>query len=115
MKLRFLAIPIFVACAGSALAQSNQLGPADLTALDTDGDGTVSKAEYDAFAGFAFETMDKDGSGELSPDEVDDFVVGDAFKMLDDDGNGSVSMSEFTAEMDGDFASADEDGDGALD
>ena len=81
----------------------------------TDPQTPVSKAEYDAFAGFAFETMDKDGSGELSPDEVDDFVVGDAFKMLDDDGNGSVSMSEFTAEMDGDFASADEDGDGALD
>ncbi|MCE8522755.1 hypothetical protein KBY24_14705 [Ruegeria pomeroyi] len=115
MKLIYLAVPALIAHAGFALAQSSQFGPENLATLDSDGDETVSKAEYDAFVGFAFETMDKDNSGDLSPDEVDDYVAGDAFRMLDDDGNGLVSLNEFSAEMEEDFSDADQDGDGILD
>ncbi len=114
MKFTYLALPVLIAVAAPAFAEDLTMDVTDLAALDENGDGVVSKEEFDAFTGFAFETIDKDGSGDLSPDEVDDFVIGDAFDMLDDDGNGVVSISEFSAEMEGDFATADQDGDGAI-
>ena len=114
MKNQFLLLASILAVAAPAYAEGLAIDEGDLIALDADGDGAVSKAEYDTFVGFAFEQIDKDGSGALSADEVDDHVVGDAFKMLDDDGDGLVSAREFTAQMNEDFAAADQDGDGSL-
>jgi len=38
--------------------------------MDTDGDGMVSKAEYDANHDKHFKAMDTNGDGKLSPDEM---------------------------------------------
>ncbi len=115
MKSAFLAIPLVVTFSAPAVAQSNNIDDIDLRALDTDGDGAVSSAEFAAFAEFAFDAIDKNSDGSLSPDEVDDHVVGDAFRLLDDDGSGSVSAAEFSSQLEDDFREADEDGDGKLD
>lgn len=114
MKLTYLAVPIFVALGLPALAQQPPLNESHLNALDGNGDGVISRSEFDTFSDFAFEKMDTDGNNALSPDEVDDHVVGDAFEMLDDDGNGSVSAGEFSSQMEEDFNAADKDGDGVL-
>ncbi len=114
MKLLMFAISVLIACAGPALSEQVVLDEGDLAALDQDGDGVVSKAEFEDFAKFAFEQIDKDSSGALSPDEVDDYLIGDAFKILDDDRNGTVSASEFSTQLNEDFTAADKDGNGAL-
>lgn len=114
MKFTYLALPLFVVFAAPLAAQQVSLNEGHLNALDKNGDGEISKSEYDTFSGFAFEKMDKDGNNALSPDEVDDHLIGDAFDMLDDDGNGTVSADEFSTQMDEDFNASDKDGDGIL-
>lgn len=105
----------FLTLTAPALAEGAAIDGGELIALDANGDGAVAKSEYDTFLGFAFEQIDKDGSGTLSADEIDDHVPGDAFKIQNDDGDGSLSASEFTAQMDEDFSTASKDGDGSLD
>ncbi|WP_348540231.1 hypothetical protein [Ruegeria sp. HKCCE4150] len=114
MKVRQLVIPILFACSGTALTEELKMDQSDLSTLDKDGDGAVSKSEYDAFSNYAFDIIDTDNNGELSADEVDDYLAGDAFEILDDDGNGTVSPSEFSTQMSEDFVSGDKDGDGIL-
>jgi Ca2+-binding EF-hand superfamily protein len=55
--------------AGSAGAQVERTGDY-LARMDADGDGRVSQAEYVAWMGYAFEGMDRDRDGVLSPDEL---------------------------------------------
>ena len=61
-----------------------------LKALDLDGDGFVSREEYEA----AFRVMDIDGDGMLSKEE---YFLGGAlpFKKLDKDGDGVITFEEF--------------------
>jgi Ca2+-binding EF-hand superfamily protein len=61
-----------------------------LKALDLDGDGFVSREEYEA----AFRVMDIDGDGKLSKEE---YFLGGAlpFKKLDKDGDGVITFEEF--------------------
>jgi Ca2+-binding EF-hand superfamily protein len=47
-----------------------QLGSQHFKDMDTDGDGMVSKAEYDANHDKHFKEMDTNGDGKLSPDEM---------------------------------------------
>ena len=114
MKLTYLALPVMVALAVPALAQQGGLNESHLNAIDQDGDGAISKQEFDTFTAFAFEKMDTNEDSVISPDELDDHMVGDAFSILDDDGNGTISEDEFTVQMEEDFATADKDGDGIL-
>ena len=114
MTTKLMTAFLFASLATGSLAQQSGLNESHLNALDKDGDGAISKSEFAEFADFSFKEMDDNGDGSLSPDEVDDHVVGDAFKMLDDDGDGSVSAKEFSDQMNDDFATADKDGDGLL-
>lgn len=41
-----------------------------LAKMDTDGDGRVSLAEYQDWMSYAFDAMDRDGDGVLTPDEL---------------------------------------------
>lgn len=41
-----------------------------LAKMDTDGDGRVSLAEYQAWMSYAFDGMDRNGDGVLTPDEL---------------------------------------------
>ena len=61
-----------------------------LKALDLDGDGFVSREEYEA----AFRVMDIDGDGKLTKEE---YFLGGAlpFKKLDKDGDGVITFEEF--------------------
>lgn len=115
MKNILLAVTFVSGLPNPIMAQQVTIYQADLTALDKDGDGAVSQSEYKAFSDFAFDKIDRNSDGVLSADEVDDHVVGDAFRMLDEDGNGTVTAEEFSAQMNEDFSSADKDGDGVLD
>lgn len=114
MTSRLTTALLFASFATASLAQQSGLNESHLNALDKDGDGAISDSEFAEFADFAFKEMDDNGDGSLSPDEVDDHVIGDAFDILDDDGNGSVSATEFSDQMNDDFVTADKDGDGIL-
>ena len=114
MKLTYIAVALTTALAAPAVAQQISMNDSHLNALDKDGDGAISKTEYDAFTGFAFEKMDRNKDSVIAPDELDDHLIGDAFQMLDDDGNGSISEAEFMLQMEEDFTAADQDGDGVL-
>ncbi|WP_202845402.1 hypothetical protein [Luteimonas saliphila] len=52
----------------AAFAQVTQTGDY-LAKMDTDGDGRVSLAEYQDWMTYAFDGMDRNGDGVLSPDE----------------------------------------------
>ena len=54
--------------AGPAAAQVERTSDY-LARMDSDGDGRVSRVEYVAWMGYAFERMDADGDGVLSPAE----------------------------------------------
>ena len=114
MTTKLISAFLFASFATASLAQQSGLNESHLNALDKDGDGAISKSEFSEFADFSFKLMDDNADGSLSLDEVDDHVVGDAFKMLDDDEDGSVSAKEFSDQMNDDFATADKDGDGLL-
>lgn len=114
MKRKHIAIAAFVLIASPALAEGVDINDGDLAALDKDGDGAVSKSEFDTFSGFAFQTMDTNKDGSLSMDEIDNHLIGDAFKILDDNGDGTVSKEEFLNQMNEDFNAADENSDGVL-
>ncbi len=114
MKLIYLAVPLMASLAVPVAAQQNPLDESHLNALDKNGDGAISKEEFNTFADFAFQKMDTNNDSVIAPDELDDHLVGDAFDILDDDGNGSVSEDEFMLQMNEDFADADKDGDGVL-
>jgi hypothetical protein len=81
--------------------------------IDTNSDGMVAKAEWDAFQEKLFSMMDADKSGALSSEEymrasrteVTSFATGgfanalrtkEMLSKLDTDGDGQVSRAEFT-------------------
>lgn len=115
MTRTVLGLAVIVLCSTQVIAQQATITEEDLNALDKDGDGTVSRSEYDAFSEFAFTRMDKNANGVLSTDEVDDHLIGDAFKILDDNSDGTVTADEFSSQMKEDFDSADKNSDGVLD
>lgn len=65
-----LAVPVLFALAVPAAAQSRVDTTRDyLQRMDTDGDGRVSLDEYLAWMTYAFDAMDVNGDGVLSPSE----------------------------------------------
>jgi hypothetical protein len=95
------------ACAQNAPAPPPPGGAPTFDAVDTDHDGTISKAEFQAFAAhvpahspgthFVHHTMPMD------------------IKTLDANGDGKISFEEFAAPMKAHFAELDADHDGVLD
>ena len=74
-----------------------------LQRMDTDGNGRVSLSEYQAWMGYAFERMDRNGDGMLTPDELPG-------------GRGKpVSLVAHRAALAATFARQDRNRDGALD
>lgn len=60
---------LLVVTAGLASAQVTRTSEY-LERMDTDGDGRVSLAEYQAWMRYAFDQMDRNGDGVLTPDEL---------------------------------------------
>lgn len=74
-----------------------------LQRMDSDADGRVSLAEYQAWMGYAFERMDRNGDGMLTPDELPG-------------GRGKpVSLVAHRAALAATFARQDRNRDGSLD
>ncbi len=105
MRLAVLSAIAALAVTGSASANPGKN-------LDSDGDGVISQAEYDASVQASWTALDQDGNGQLSPAELGDKAA--RLADVDSDGDGQISVAEYTAKKSAWFAAADTDGDGAL-
>jgi Ca2+-binding EF-hand superfamily protein len=63
--------------------------------LDTDGSGTVSRAEVRAGQGRIFARLDSDGDGTISRQEFE-VMANRRFAKFDLDGDGEISLDEVT-------------------
>jgi len=118
---------------GIALAQG--FGPADgsgpagpatmMSRLDTDGDGMVSQAEFDAGRPDRFATADTDGDGQVSAEEFQTAAlaaieqrrlqrIARMFDRLDADHDGVLTEQEAQAPASSMFARMDDNGDGQI-
>lgn len=74
-----------------------------LARMDTDGDGRVSLAEYQQWMGYAFQRLDRDGNGVVTPDELPG-------------GRGrTITLEAHRRSLAAAFARQDRNGDGFLD
>jgi hypothetical protein len=112
MRTLLIACTAALGLAGAALAQDITTG--HLAGLDSDGDGAVSAAEYDAFMGRAFTTLDKNGDGYVTVVEGTAVISPEQFAAANANGDDGLSQQEFMAAVNADFQKADLDGDGAL-
>jgi Ca2+-binding EF-hand superfamily protein len=105
----------------SCSASAETVG-AMLKGADADRDGTVTRKEIIAFRAKRFQSLDRDGDGSLSSNDIPAFVSmtsrGAELKKLisdfDADANGRVSLEEFVNGPTVLFDRADQNGDGAL-
>ena len=108
---RVVALPALLLGAALAAPASAQVTATDqyLARMDTDSDGRVGLAEYQAWMGYAFERMDRNGDGQLTPDELPGGrgkpvslaahreTLAAAFRRQDTDHNGFLSARELAA------------------
>ncbi len=96
-------------------------------AMDTNGDGQVSRAEYAAHAQKMFDKMDANHDGMVTVAEMnaahekkadkpakDETTASDKFKAMDTNGDGQISSVEHAAWADAMFTKLDTNGDGFL-
>ena len=116
-----LAGTLFGASAGAAFAQGPGGG---IAALDTNGDGALTREEANAGRMTMFARIDADSSGGLSSEEIDAAVaqapgrgamMGAMLRAADADGDGVVSSEEFLAAPSPMFDRLDANGDDVLD
>ncbi|MEM9523725.1 MAG: calcium-binding protein [Pseudomonadota bacterium] len=111
--------------AGVVMAQTGHgYGPRiDFEALDTDGDGRITRAEMEARTASRFAALDTDNSGTLSAQEVkaqaETRISDRAARMIerrDTDGDGALSLEELSKDARSDrmFARLDTNDDGAV-
>jgi len=65
-----LSLPLLAAPPDDAPRAQRQ-GPGMMQSADTDGDGTISRAEFDAAGARAFARLDEDGDGYVTMDEFE--------------------------------------------
>lgn len=93
--------------------------------MDKDGDKTISRDEFMAHGADKFKDADTDGSGSVSAAEFNAFMDRERerrrqmmqermFKAIDKDGNGQISEQEMRAFAEQKFDRMDRDGDGKL-
>ncbi|WP_380876948.1 hypothetical protein ACFB49_10830 [Sphingomonas sp. DBB INV C78] len=99
-----------LACAALTMAVPALAG--DANTADANGDGKVSKAEFDASAKADWTKMDKDGNGQISAAEAGDHAA--KWKSADTNGDGQISADEYMAKKSAWFAKADADKDGTI-
>ena len=113
MRTFLIAFAGAVALAGIASAQDLNTG--HLAAIDTNGDGSVDKAEFDAFVSAAFVRLDSNGDGYVSLIEAQaGGMTPEQFAAANANGDDGLSQAEFAAVAAADFAAADQDADGVL-
>ncbi|MGR3465666.1 EF-hand domain-containing protein [Limimaricola sp.] len=93
-----------------------------MTEADTDGDGRLTRAEFDSFRAAQVEGADASGDGALNLEEFETLFnafirerMVDAFQMLDADGDGEIAPEELDRSVNGMFDRMDRNGDDAID
>ena len=129
LKYALAAGSLLAVTGGLAAFAEPQRGAGDhhprLEAIDTDGDGNVTRAEVDAHRAETFARADADGDGAVSFTEMESFRESERarhraeraqrrFEMMDADGDGVIGPDEFGGRADKMFEKADADGDGVL-
>ncbi|MEM8785021.1 MAG: calcium-binding protein [Pseudomonadota bacterium] len=112
---------------GSALAEKGGPGRQGanfqerMAEVDTDGDGTVTRAEFDAAGSARFASVDADGNGSVSLAEFEAQAETKKaerrkrmFDRLDSDGNGELTDGEMRARGARMFEAVDADADGVI-
>jgi len=109
---------ILIACAGAlalcGAATAQEFNTGHLSALDSNGDGAIDKAEFDAFVAASFQKMDANGDGYVTIVEGQVVLTPEQFAAANANGDDGLSLQEYTATAGADFAAADKDGDGRL-
>jgi Ca2+-binding EF-hand superfamily protein len=89
-----------------------------LQRVDTDKDGKISKAEFDAEGSKLFARLDDNGDGKISENEMPQRhwarFGGQMFDRMDADKDGKVTKAEFQAAGDRMFQRLDKNGDGII-
>ena len=89
-----------------------------LQRVDTDHDGKISKAEFDAEGAKLFAKLDENGDGKIAANEMPQRhwarFGGKMFDRMDADQDGKVTKSEFEAAGDKMFQRLDKNGDGNI-
>lgn len=89
-----------------------------LERVDTDHDGKISKAEFDAEGQAMFKRLDENGDGKIAENEMPQRhwarFGGQMFDRMDTDHDGNVSKAEFQAASDKMFQRMDKNGDGII-
>ncbi|MGF6176719.1 EF-hand domain-containing protein [Ensifer sp. 4252] len=82
--------------------------------LDRDGDGAISRPEYQGFMTTAFASLDKNKDGTLSAAEAAPVLNAQQFAAINVNRDGKITQSEFLNSVMADFKAADSGGDGSL-
>jgi Ca2+-binding EF-hand superfamily protein len=89
--------------------------------LDLDGDGVISRDEFDVAIARRFARLDTDADGTLSFEQMharraprSEDRARLRFDRIDTDGDGRISIQEFTVAADRRFARMDRNGDGLI-
>ncbi len=89
-----------------------------LERVDTDKDGKISKAEFDAEGSKLFAKLDENGDGKIAQNEMPQRhwakFGGQMFDRLDADHDGKVTKAEFQAAGEKMFQRMDKNGDGTI-
>lgn len=83
--------------------------------MDTDGDGRLSRAEFDAGARTRFERMDTNRDGIVDTTEMAALPGGGRGMRADTNGDGKLTQAEYDAQSKERFDRMDVNGDGVLD
>lgn len=112
-----LTMGMSLALAGTVHAQATpqvELTPEHFKQLDRNGDGGVSRDEYEAFMRESFNKLDTDGNKRLSKAEASAVLSAEQFDAVDANNDGELTLDEFIAHTMRDFDRHDYDGDGVL-
>jgi len=105
-----------------AAAPDHRPGPGMmLERMDTDGDGQITRTEYETAHGTRFSAMDTNNDGALTADEMNKMrqtkreeMRQRRFDRMDTDGNGQISEEEFNTQGSEMFSSMDANQDGTV-
>ncbi|KQN26072.1 hypothetical protein ASE86_07895 [Sphingomonas sp. Leaf33] len=86
-----------------------------LARMDGDGDGRVTRAEFDAGGRTRFEQMDTNRDGKIDATEMASLPGGGRGMRADTNGDGTLTRAEYDAQSKERFDRSDVNGDGVLD